>query len=146
MPRNNATTCSRLLEAAALPLVERARKLLRLEQTVLQILPQGLAAHCKVLNIRNKILVLEAPSSVWAARLRFAAPDLLRQLQSGAALNVDTLQVRVRPALPEKPPAHHAHPQISMENANLLAQTANSIEHRGLKEALFRLAAKAREF
>lgn len=146
MSRNNATACYLLLETAALPLVERARKLLRLEQTVLKILPNDLSARCKVLNIRNKILILETPSSAWAARLRFAAPELLRQLQSRAALNLDALQVRVRPAPPESPVARRSQPKISMESGTLLAQTANGIEHRELKEALFRLAAKAREF
>ena len=146
MARNNAAACSRFLESAAFPLVERARKLLRLEQTILESLPAELAAHCKVLNFRNKTLVLETPSSAWGARLRFAAPELLGQLRSRTTLNVDTLQVRVRPPPPESPPARRAHPKISMESGTLLAQTADSIEHRGLKEALFRLAAKARDY
>lgn len=146
MPRKNATECSRILEDAALPLVERARKLLRLEQTVLRILPPDLSPHCKVINFRNKTLVLAAPSSAWAARLRFAAPELARQLQASFSLDVDNLQIRIRPEIPENPPAHRAPPKLSMESGTLLAQTAQNIEHRGLQEALFRLAAKCRDF
>jgi hypothetical protein len=146
MPRKTATTCSRILEAAALPLLERAQKLLRLEQTVLQLLPEDLSLHCKVLNLRNKALIVSAPSSAWAARLRFAAPELVRQLRSRYSLDVETLQIRIRPQTPENRPARHAQPKLSMESGNLLAQTAQNIEHRGLQEALFRLAAKARDF
>jgi hypothetical protein len=146
MPRKTATTCSRILENAAFPLVERAQKLLRLEQTVLQILPEDLSLHCKILNLKNKALIVSAPSSAWAARLRFAAPELVRQLQSRYSLHVETLQVRIRPQMPENRPARRAQPKLSLESGTLLAQTAQNIEHRGLQEALFRLAAKARDF
>ena len=146
MSRKTATTCSRILEAAALPLLERAQKLLRLEQTVLQLLPEDLSLHCRVLNLRSKALIVSAPSSAWAARLRFAAPELVRQLRSRYALDVETLQIRIRPQTPENRPVRHTQPKLSLESANLLAQTAQNIEHRGLQEALVRLAANARDF
>jgi hypothetical protein len=146
MPRKTATTCSRLLEAAASPLLERAQKLLRLEQTVLRILPEDLSLHCNVLNLRNKALIVSAPSSAWAARLRFAAPELIRQLQSRCSLDVETLQIRIRPQTSENRPVRRTQPKLSLESGSLLAQTAQNIEHRGLQEALFRLAAKARDF
>lgn len=146
MPRKTATTCSRILENAAFPLLERAQKLLRLEQTVLRILPEDLATHCKVLNLRNKALIVSAPSSAWAARLRFAAPELMRQLRSAYSLDVETLQVRIRPPTAEPRPSRRTRPELSLASANLLAQTAQNIEHHGLQEALFRLAAKFRNF
>jgi len=144
MPRKEATTCSRILENAAFPLVDRAQKLLRLEQTVLRILPEDLSLHCKVLNLRNKTLIVSAPSSAWAARLRFAAPELVSQLQSHWSLDVDTLQIRIRADVGETRPARHSQAKLSLESGTLLAQTAHNIDHRGLQEASLRLAAKAR--
>jgi hypothetical protein len=138
--------CSRILADATLPLLERASKLLRLEAAVLRALPPDLSHQCKVLNFRNKTLVLATPSSAWAARLRFAAPELVRQLQASSSLVIDNVHIRIQPETPDNPPAHRAQPKLSMESGTLLAQTAHNIEHRGLQEALFRLAAKARDF
>ena len=64
MRHKTASSCSQLLEQAKLPMLERARKLSRLERVVLQCLPAELGAHCKVLNLRNKILILATPSSM----------------------------------------------------------------------------------
>jgi hypothetical protein len=146
MPRKNATRCSRILDDAAFPLVERAQKLLRLEQTVLRLLPDDLSLHCNVMNFKSKTLVLGATSPAWAARLRFAGPELVRQLQAHCSLDIAMLQIRIRPESSENRPICRAKPKLSLESGTLLAQTAQNIEHRGLKEALFRLAAKARDF
>ncbi|MGD2075907.1 MAG: DUF721 domain-containing protein [Gammaproteobacteria bacterium] len=145
MSRKDAASCSRILENAASPMLERARKLLRLERTVLQLLPQDLAVHCRVVNLENKVLILAAPSATWAARLRFAAGALAGELRSRASLDVSGIRVRTRPEVPAVDRPRRAPPKLSMESADLLARTARDIEHRGLQEALYRLAAKVRE-
>jgi hypothetical protein len=145
MPWKDAVSCSRILEDAALPMIERAHKLRRLEQTVLQMLPLDLADHCKVVNLNKKVLILAAPSSSWAARLRFAATALAGELRSRASLDVDAVQVRTRPELREPHRPGRPPPRLSMESAALLARAAQDIEHPGLQEALYRLAANARE-
>ena len=144
MPHHRVATCFQLLESAAVPLLERARKLVLLEQAVLKLLPQNLAGHCKVLNLKKETLVLGAKSSAWAARLRFAEPELLRQLQCHFPGMVRSVHVRIQPLAVETPAKHQPKLKISMENADLLAQTARNINHPGLQEALYRLAAKAR--
>ncbi len=146
MPRKSPTPCSRILETAALPLVERAQRLLRLERNVLQLLPEDLASHCNLLNLNKSTLVLGTPSSAWAARLRFAAPELVKTLRSRLSLDVSTVRVRIRPETPPASPVHRAQPKLSMESGTLLARTAQDIEHRGLQEALYRLATNARDF
>jgi hypothetical protein len=98
------------------------------------------------LNLRNKALIVSVPSSAWAARLRFAAPELVGQLRSRYSLDVETLQVRIRPPISEPRPVRRTRPELSLASASLLAQTAQNIEHHGLQEALFRLAAKVRDF
>ena len=145
MPWKDAASCSRILENAAFPMVERAQRLRRLEQTILQLLPTDLAAHCRVVNLNKNVLILAAPSSSWAARLRFAATALADELRSRASLEVSGIQVRTRPEVPEAPRPARAGPTLSMESASLLARTAQDIDHRGLQEALYRLAANVRE-
>jgi hypothetical protein len=146
MQQNCAIRCSRLLENASLPLLERVQKLQRLEQAVLQLLPENLAAHCKVMNLKKEILVLGTTSSAWAARLRFAAPEILKQLQCQFSLKLRSVQVRIQPETVENQSVNPVKPRLSLASGTLLAQTAQSVDHPGLQEALYRLAAKARDY
>jgi len=145
MRQNKASRCAKIFQKAKLPLLERARSLQRLEQAVLGVLPESLAAHCSVMNLKRETLVLGVRSSAWAARLRFAAPELLKQLQCQLSLKVNAIDVRVMPEQQDIPPVSRKPEGISMDNATLLAQTADAVDHPELREALYRLAAKARE-
>jgi hypothetical protein len=145
MPHRSAATCIKLLESAAVPLLERARKLVLLEQAVLRLLPENLAGHCKVLNLKKETLVLSVNSSAWAARFRFAEPELVTQLQCHFPGLVRSVQVRIQSPSVKCSPKERSRLKISMENADILAQTARDINHPDLQEALYRLAAKARE-
>ncbi len=145
MRQNNACPCAKIFQNAGLPLLKRARSLQRMEQAVLGLLPEDLAGHCSVMNLKREILILGARSSAWAARLRFAAPEFIKQLQCQLSLNVVAIEVQVIPEAREHQPASRKPVAISADNANLLAQTANSVDHPELREALYRLAAKTRE-
>ena len=125
-------------------MLERARKLQRLEQAVVGLLPQDVAAHCSVMNLKNETLVLVAPSSAWAARLRFAVPGLAKQLDDQFALKLRDIQVRVQPETHEIQSIRRPKPRLSLTSGSLLAQTAQAVDHPALREALYRLAAKAR--
>jgi hypothetical protein len=144
MRQETACSCSQLLEQAKLPILERARKLSRLDQAVLQLLPAELGQHCKVLNLRNETLILATPSPAWAGRLRFAAPDLLMQLKCQLSLDIRAIDLKVQPEPVENQSIKRASMQLSMSSATLLAQTARSVNHPPLQEALLRLAAKTR--
>lgn len=146
MRQKDAVPCSRILANAAFPILERARRLQRLEQTVLRLLPENLSAHCTVQNLKSEILVLATSSPAWAARLRFAAPDLIKQLECQLALTIRTIQLRVEPETVEIQLVKSRQPKLSLASGTLLAQTANSVNHPALQEALYRLAAKARDF
>jgi len=146
MPRKDALPCSRILAAAALPILERVQKLQRLEQVVLQLLPQNLSVHCKVQNLKSEILVLATTSPAWAGRLRFAVPDLIKQLECHWSLTIRTVQIKIEPEAVELQPLKRQQPKLSLASGNLLAQTANSVNHPALQQALYRLAAKARDF
>jgi len=145
MRQKIASSCFQILEDAALPVLERAHQLERLEQIVLRLLPENLIAHCKVINLRRETLILGATSSAWAARLRFSAPELAKQLRDQHSLEL-SVQVRILPQTTEAPALKRGQPKLSMQNATLLAETAKTIGHPGLQEALYRLAAKVRDF
>ncbi len=145
MRQNNASPCAKILQNAGLPLLKRARSLQRLEQAVLRLLPGDLGAHCSVMNLKRETLILGARSSAWAARLRFAAPELIKQLQCQLSLAATAIEVRVIPEALNIQPVSRKPEGISMDNATLLAQTAESVDHPALRQALYRLAAKARE-
>ena len=142
MRRKTAVSCSQLLDQTRLPLLERARKLSRFERAVLPLLPVDLAAHCKVLNLKSEILVLAAPSPAWAGRLRFAIPELIKQLKRELGLDIRKVELKIQPHSVEPQTARKRPLRISMASATLLAQTARSIDHPPLQEALLRLAAK----
>ena len=146
MRQKNTVSCSQILDNARLLLLERARKLQRLEQAVLGLLPENVAAHCRVMNLKNEILVLAAPSSAWAARLRFAGPQLVEQLKGQFALNLRTIQIRIQPETVEIQTIRQPQLKLSLASGTLLAQTAQTVKHPALREALYRLAAKAREY
>lgn len=145
MRHKTVCSCSEILEQAHLPIIERARKLTRLEQAVLQILPDELAAHCKVLNLKNETLVLSTVSPAWAGRLRFLAPDLIKQLKCRHALSICKVDLRIQPENIENPLPAKSSLCISLRSATLLAQTAKTVNYPPLQEALLRLAAKTRE-
>ena len=146
MRQKNIVSCCQILDNARLPLLERARKLQRLQQAVLGLLPADLAAHCKVMNLKNEILVLAAPSSAWAARLRFAGPELVKQLSGQFAVKLRGVQIRILPETLEIQSIKQPSLKLSLASGTLLAQTAQTVNHPALQEALYRLAAKAREY
>lgn len=135
-----------ILEQAHLPVIERARKLTRLERAVLQSLPAELAAHCKVANLKNETLVLTTPSPAWAGRLRFVAPDLIKQLKCQFSLEIRSVELIIQPESVPLQPVVKPALQMSLRSATLLAQTAQTVSYPPLQEALLRLAAKTREF
>lgn len=144
MRHKTAFSCSQLIQEANLPVVQRAQKLARLEQAVLQLIPVELVAHCKVLNLRNETLVLAASSPAWAARLRFAVPDLIRQLKRRFALEVRSVDLRIQPETSENQSVNKHRLQLSAHSATLVTQTAEAVGHPPLRDALLRLAAKSR--
>ena len=122
-------------------LVSQARTLMTLEALLQELLPEPLNVHCRLLAIREETLMLAADSPVWAARLRFHAPQLVKQLCHTQTVKLRTVQVRVRPPERNVPTEHRKTTmQCSKESKAALQQVAQSISDPGLKTALLRLA------
>ena len=141
-----ALICSILGDSQAARLMAGASALAKLDALVQDLLPLPLDEHCRVMSLRGDTLVMAVDSPVWAARLRFHAPKLVKQLAGIQTAKLRTVQVRVRPVDP--PPAARQMPRapgLSAGNALALEQTAQGVSDAGLKAALLRLAARRRD-
>jgi hypothetical protein len=120
-------------------LTAQVRQLAVIERQVRACLPADLAEHCQVAGFGDGCLRLATDSPAWAARLRFQGPGLVKQLTTQGMAALRTVQVRIIP-LVVKPTPPSRKPHLATENAQLLEQTAKSIDDPGLAQALRRLA------
>jgi len=142
MRRPSTTTAFELLkQGPAAKLLARARSLADLQRLVRRLLPEPLGAHCTVLNLHNGSLSLATDSPVWAARLRFLAPRLVKQLECQKSCQVRAVRVSVLPPASPRDQAPPRRAGLSAEAGTLLEHTADAIEHEPLRTALRRLAA-----
>ena len=118
-----------------------ARRLLGLEKAVHQKLPSPLPEHCRVANLREGELILQADSPAWAGRLHYLAPMLRERLRQDHGLAIDTITVRTRPRneAPAATGPDRRRRKLSVDTADLLNALG---EQRGdaLGRALQRLA------
>jgi hypothetical protein len=140
---NKPLKVNKLLRSGPLsPLLARARDLVALDEQVHALLPLPLQPHCHVLSIHDRILVLAADSPVWAARLRFHAPKLVKQLSRQQTAAVRTVRIRVRP--PEKSITSTSKQPSGLKQgphrAAALQQAAQNVSDPRLKSALLRLS------
>jgi len=122
-------------------LLSRARELMALDKQLHDLVPTPLNDHCKILTVSGKTLILAADSPVWAARLRFHSPRLLKQLASHHAVDIRSVRIRVKPADRPSPPARRqAMRGPTPRGAAALKQVARTISDPALKSGLLRLA------
>jgi hypothetical protein len=142
MKQNRPVTIGKILGKSQVSrLLAGAGTLEKLAAIVHELLPTPLKEHCRVLSVREETLVLAADSPVWAARLRYHSPELVKQLEHIRTVKLRTVQVRVRPV--DKPPAAVRRlnkPSLSARNSVAMEQTARGVTDPGLKAALLRLA------
>jgi hypothetical protein len=126
-------------------LMAGAGVLAELDSIVHDLLPSPLKEHCRVMSVRDTALVLAADSPVWAARLRFHSPRLVKQLVNIKTVKLRTVQVRVRPveSTPEKV-KRLVKPVLSEDSSIALEQAARGVRDPELKAALLRLAGRRR--
>jgi hypothetical protein len=134
-----------LLErSGASRLLSRARVLGELDALVHELIPPPLNGHCRVLAMRDGILIVAADSPVWATRLRYEASRLVKQLAGVSSVKLRTIQVRVRASESRLTDSRFAHVRqtLSGRNSMVLKQAAGSVSDTGLKAALLRLASR----
>ena len=144
MRSNKPYQIGNLLEASdASRLLARARALGELNALVHDLIPSPLNGHCRVLSVRDDILVVAADSAVWATRLRYLSSQLTRQLAGISSVKLRAIHVRVRASgqSPDRRVAPVRQP-LSGKNSMALKQAARSVSDAGLKAALLRLAGR----
>ncbi len=127
----------------------RARRLAKIEQAVHALLDAEPRAHCRVANLYRDTLLVHADSPAWAARLRYMAPQLLRELHrlDPTLGTVRTLKVKVCPSTPPHTtpgPRPSQAKRLSPETADFIASVARTTADPGLKRVLSSLAARAK--
>lgn len=123
-------------------LFRHCQMLSRLNQELSTTLPAFLQPHCYVANFRAQTLVIHVNSAVWATRLRYEVPRLLKQWQTMlVSPTVDKIEIQVRPpVLPLKLPPAYPKPVLSIQTATSLQEIAHTISHAKLKDTLLKLA------
>ncbi len=113
----------------------------RLEDKLLAYLGPPLNTHCTLANFANDTLTLLGDSSTWAARLRYAAPEILYYLQNECKLSsLKTVRIKVMPPAGSGRRSPRERPAISAASARHLAEVATSMRDNDLQKSLFRLA------
>lgn len=136
--------------------VIQAQKLSHFKRLLHDILPAECHGHVEVANIRDQNLMLITDSPVWTTRLRQLSPQILQFIRENTPNGDDYkeqiihhIQIRTRYSASEPNERHSAEQKhrpllrISETTANLLSQSADSIEHQQLKAALLRIARHA---
>jgi len=123
-------------------LMQKAETLIRLNEAVKAFLPPELSPHCQVVNWREGCLVIATRNASVDTMLRFQKGDLLHMLRESGTLRscrriehyVDRVDYEpIQPKVPKAMP-------LSAETRKDLVATAEKIKHKGLRQALLRLA------
>lgn len=122
-------------------LVERAMQLHALDRQLRQSLPEPLASHVKLGNLRDDRLVFLVDAPVWSARLRLYA-DILLDAARAAGLRASSITVKVATMQPVPPDAAPLSP-LSPSARETLRAAAAATQDEELKSRLLQLASLA---
>jgi hypothetical protein len=105
-------------------------------------LPALSAEHCWAAAMRDHTLVVVTDSANWVIPIRYQQFELLKQLNSEFQQNLKQIRIKVSsPLYRAKNPIDR--PTLSRHNAQQLTSVASTIDDKGLKSALLRLAKRA---
>jgi len=121
-------------------MTQRAQLLEQLNHTFQQSLPAQFSAHCKLANISGSTLIIHTDNASYSSLIRFQAPALCRTLSQELSLDINTIEVKVRPNY--MPYENQSSNSISLPSSasQALKQTADTMEDGPLKDALERLS------
>ena len=123
-------------------LARHARRLIDLQQLLLEATPSALAAASRVTDLKAGTLVVLADNAAVAAKLRQLAPRLLKQVQKQqvevTGIRVD-VQVKTHKIKAEDEVTKHSLPPDAIKDLGSLAE---ALPPSPLKSALVRLLAR----
>lgn len=124
-------------------ITEQSLLLDKLNAHILPLLPVASHAHIKAANYANQVLVLIVDSPVWAARLRTQHKTIIASLQEELNSPINALKIKFEQPVQAKSKPTKAKPILSVDSAELIRQTADTITDEELKKSLLRLSKKA---
>lgn len=129
-------------KTGSLPVILRnAHRLEQLDSILKRYLQTPLDNYIQLANYREGILILLAPSPVWASRLRHMLPQLRQDLLHQSHFkDLRDVQVRIAPLQHDTDTRQPANHRLSPESAAILKQSADATQDAALKSALQRLA------
>lgn len=127
-------------------LVTQGREFQRLTRLLQNELDPSLAPHCRIGGFAPPRLTIVVDSPAWSTRLRFQSPGLVRQLSNKYKefQGVSNIEVKIYPARLQRRTPPTVPRQISPAAADGITRMANSIDNPNLKQALLRLASRAK--
>lgn len=124
-------------------LMHRAGFLRRMNDRVRAALPDTLAPHVQVSNLRDGRLVMIADNAAWGTRLRYFRAVILKAAADAGGADAVKLEIRVNPRERMAPPPRRPQP-ISADAGRDIAASAEHIDDPELAAALRRLAGRAK--
>lgn len=142
---------SRKREAArvALGLKTRIEKLGKLKNAIVAFLGRDYLYHLEVSYPEDGQFCIMVDTAAWSTRLRYEIPRLTTHLRE-QGMSVTEIKVKVAAAL--RPSEYlsnansfpHSNSRMSIEQGEYIKQSAECISHKGLSDALTRLAGRAK--
>lgn len=124
-------------------LLAHARHLEAVREAIARQLPGDLAEGWQLARCGADALVLTTDSAARATRLRYSRKRLLDAMEQALGMRAQHLTVKILPPAPlRQDPPRRA--QLSPAAAEVLRQTAQTMEDGALRRALVRLAQRAR--
>ena len=129
-------------------LLLQAKALTEIKIIINQVIDYQIAEHTEVAKIHNGQLTLICDSAVWATRLRYMEPQIVKKLQQYSPLKaIHKIDIKIRP-LTNHTSQQNIKPkrkvELSLKAANQILDEANAISDPGLKNALKKLARHAK--
>jgi len=133
-------TILRSADAETKSLIKRVTFLQAINATLAPVLPKAAAGHVGVASFQDGELVLVVDSGTWATRLRYQKEILRRVLAQELRLDLDHIEIRVRPPAAQSQPAPISERRISDSARRQLSESARYLEDPKLAAALTRLS------
>ena len=127
-------------------LLAHADRLTQLNRIIQTYLPPHFQGHIRLAVLESDGWIIHADSAAWTTRLRYALPNLQRQLTDHLKAEVPRLKVRTKPIIEHTQRKRQPRRMtVTGESASVLEGAARSLGDTRLSSAMMRLAEHARQ-
>ncbi len=137
-----------LNQSGLFKIIQEAQQYQALKEHILNVLPDNMHPHICAVGIEHPYLVLVIQEALWASKIRFLAPNCLKQVNDiYPGLNLIS-PVRIRLTQRHELPAseqktHSPNPLPDQETAKKMLALSEQVKSTTLSQALKRLGLRA---